>query len=238
MRQVPGAGTPIGVVGGGRLARHFLHYLQLLEIPACAWSRRAAQQDPVETLDGCGTVLLLISDDQILPFIDAWPGLQSKRLVHCSGSLATGQAEAAHPLMTFGPDLYDIDVYRQTPFILERGRTPFDELLPGLPNPWFTVARGDRPRYHALCVLAGNGSTLLWQKLFADFENRLGIPPSAAQPYLRQITANLVRDPRSALTGPLSRGDSDTILSNLAALDGDPFQVVYRALARTYEERS
>ena len=94
MRQVPGAGTPIGVVGGGRLARHFLRYLQLLEIPTCAWSRRAALQDPVETLDGCGTVLLLIRDDQILPFIAAWPGLQSKRLVHCSGSLVTEQAEA------------------------------------------------------------------------------------------------------------------------------------------------
>ena len=237
MGQVPGAVTPIGVVGSGRLARHFLHYLQLLGIPACTWSRREAQPDPVAALAGCHTVLLLIRDDQIVPFIEAWPGLQRFRLVHCSGSLVTNAAEAAHPLMTFGLDLYEADIYRRMPFILEQGRTPFDELLPGLPNPWFTISRRDRPLYHALCVLAGNGSTLLWQKLFAEFERRLGLPPSAAQPFLMQITANLVRDPANALTGPLSRGDLGTISTNLSALEGDPFQAVYRSLARTYEER-
>jgi 2-dehydropantoate 2-reductase len=238
MRQVPGAVTPIGIVGSGRLARHFSHYLQLLGIPVRTWSRGEPQTDPVDTLAGCRTVLILIRDDQIVPFIDAWPGLRDRRLVHCSGSLVADAAEGAHPLMTFGPDLYDLDVYRRMPFILEQGRTPFDELLPGLPNPWFAIPARDRPHYHALCVLAGNGSTLLWQKLFAELESRFGIPAAAAQPFLEQITANLVRDPANALTGPLSRGDLDTIAANLAALDGDPFQAVYRTLARTYEERS
>src|SRR5918999_5204802 len=156
MRQVPGAVTPIGVVGGGRLARHFLHYLGLLGIPVRVWSRHAPVPNPIEALADCRTVLLLIRDDQIVPFTDAWP-LRDKRLVHCSGSVVTDAAESAHPLMTFGHHLYDIAVYRRTPFILEQGRTPFNELFPELPNPWFTIPADDRRYYHALCVLAGNG---------------------------------------------------------------------------------
>lgn len=238
MRQVPDAAAPIGVVGSGRVARHLLHYFSLLGLPARAWSRRASPHDPVETLAGCRTVLVLVRDDQIVPFIETWPGLAATRLVHCSGSLVTPAAQGAHPLMTFGPSLYALEVYRRMPFIVDEGRIPFGELLPGLPNPWFTIRAGDRPYYHALCVLAGNGSTLLWQKLFDEFERRLGIPASAAHPFLERVGANLTSDAGGALTGPLSRGDTGTMTANLRALDGDPFQAVYRALVRTYEYRS
>ena len=51
----------------------------------------------------------------------------------------TTAAECAHPLMTFGLDLYDLTTYRSIPFILDSGGTPFHELLPGLPNPSFTI---------------------------------------------------------------------------------------------------
>jgi predicted short-subunit dehydrogenase-like oxidoreductase (DUF2520 family) len=238
MRQVPGTVAPVGIVGSGRLARHLLHYFSLLDIPVRAWSRRQPDPDPVAALADCRTVLLLINDDQIVPFIDAWPAWRGKQLMHCSGSLVTDAAEGAHPLMTFGDTLYELETYRRTPFVLERGRTPLDELLPGLPNPWFTIPASERPYYHALCVLAGNGSTILWQKLFAEFDRRFGIPPSAAHPYLAQVAANLAHDPDNALTGPLSRGDAGTISANLTALEGDPLQAVYRTLARTYEERS
>lgn len=238
MRQVPEATAPIGLVGDGRVARHFFHYLTLLGTPVRTWSRRASANDPVETLGECATVVVLVRDDQIVPFIEAWPGLRSKRLVHCSGSLVTPAAEGAHPLMTFGHHLYELEVYRRMPFVLDEGRTPFHELLPGLPNPWFTIRAADRAYYHAMCVLAGNGSTLLWQKLFDEFQQRLGIPAAAAHGYLAQVGANLARDPGGALTGPLARRDAGTIAADLAALDGDPFQRVYLALVRLYEQRS
>jgi predicted short-subunit dehydrogenase-like oxidoreductase (DUF2520 family) len=106
-----------------------------------------------------------------------------------------------------------------------------------LPNPSFAIAPADRPYYHAMCVLAGNGSTLLWARLFDVFQKRLGIPASAAHPFLKQVAANLLVDPVNALTGPLSRGDRGTIDSNLAALDGDPFRDVYVALVKAHERR-
>jgi predicted short-subunit dehydrogenase-like oxidoreductase (DUF2520 family) len=233
MRQVPSpAARPFGLIGDGRVARHFHHYFDLLNLPVRRWARTSAC-DPVEAMAGCGTVMVLISDAAIEPFIAAWPALASHRLVHCSGSLVTPVAECAHPLMTFGPDLYDLEAYRQIPFVLDAERTPFGDLLPGLPNPSFTIDAGARPSYHAHCVMAGNFTTLLWRKLFALLEN-LGIPSDAANPFLARTVQNLVADPGRALTGPLARGDAATLEKNLAALEGDPFAEIYLAFARAY----
>lgn len=241
MGQVPAIGaSPIGLVGSGRVARHFRHYLDLLGLPFRTWSRRESSAAPPEALASCDTVLLLIRDAAIVPFIEEWPALGHKRLVHASGSILTSVAEAAHPLMTFGPHLYDVDEYRAIPFVLDAGGTPLPRLLPGLPNPWFTIPREERPLYHALCVMAGNFSTILWLKLFDAFEARFGIPRSAAFPYLRRMTANLVTAPDEALeilTGPLARRDTETIAANLKALEGDAFHAVYAAFARAYDQR-
>ena len=127
MRQVPA----FGIVGDGRVARHFQHYFNLLGISVRTWSRREPGLSPPETFESCGTVLLLIRDDAIVPFAEEWPALRAKRLVHFSGCLAAPGVETAHPLMTFGPELYDLDSYRVIPFVLDAGGTPFDRLLPG-----------------------------------------------------------------------------------------------------------
>ena len=238
MRQVPAPGTPpVGIVGDGRVARHFHHYLSLVSCPVVTWARRTSDLSPPEVLASCKTVLVLIRDDAVVPFIEAWPALREKQLVHFSGGLVTDAAEVAHPLMTFGHELYDLETYRAIPFVLDSGRTPFHQLLPGLANPSFTIAGSDRPYYHALCVMAGHFSALLWLKLFDELESRFGIPPSGARPYLTQAVANLLANRRRALTGPFTRGDDRTIAANLRALDGDPFQAIYQAFARMYAER-
>jgi 2-dehydropantoate 2-reductase len=238
VRQVPARNVPpFGIVGSGRVARHFLHYFTLLGLPVCTWSRRAPEPPPPRALESCATVLLLIQDAAIEPFIEAWPALQSRRLVHFSGSLVTPLAAGAHPLMTFGPDLYALDVYRSTPFVVDAGGATFEELLPGLPNPAFAIPAGERPYYHALCVMAGNFSTILWLKLFEEFHTRLHLPPAAAHPYLAQVAANLMRDPSRALTGPLARGDARAVAANLGALEGDPFHAVYSAFVKVHAQR-
>ena len=234
MRQVPPSGTrPVGLIGGGRLARHLHHYFDLLNLPVRRWVR-ASGCNPVDAMAPCSTVMVLISDAAIEPFIAAWPALATHRLVHCSGSLITPAAECVHPLMTFGPDLYDLPEYQTIPFVLDAGRTPLADLLPGLPNPSFTIDAADRPSYHAHCVMAGNFTTLLWRKLFDLFEHRLGIPADAAHPFLARTVQNLMTDPGRALTGPLARGDAATIAANLAALEGDPFAEIYSAFVRAY----
>jgi len=239
MRQVPQSDSnPLGIVGDGRVARHLSHYFTLLGIPMRVWSRRTSTDAPVEALAPCRTVLLLIRDSAIEPFVAAWPGLKEHRLVHCSGSLMTSAADCVHPLMTFAPGLYDLETYRRIPFVLDAGGRALDDLLPGVPNPWFTIAPQDRPLYHALCVMAGNFTTLLWRELFTRFEDRFGIPGSAAQPFLAQTAKNLAADASHALTGPLARRDADTIAANLRALDGDRLKDIYAAFVRVYADRT
>ena len=41
--------------------------------------------------------------------------------------------------------------------------------------------------------------------------------------------------PESALTGPLTRNDQETIERNIHSLDGDPLQDLYRAFVRFYQ---
>jgi predicted short-subunit dehydrogenase-like oxidoreductase (DUF2520 family) len=105
-----------------------------------------------------------------------------------------------------------------------------------LPNPSFFIAPEQRSRYHALCVLAGNFTTLLWRKLFFEFDREFGIAREQALLYLESITRGLAGK-GAPLSGPLSRGDEATIQRNLEALKGDPFEEVYRAFVSAYEQQ-
>lgn len=232
MGQVPA--TRITLVGDGRMARHFSHYLDLSGYSSLyrTWSRRleAAQGlSLAQAVQGSDTVLLLIRDSEIEPFIQAHPELEGKTLVHFSGALITPFATGFHPLMTFSQDLYPLETYQAVWFVCEEGGAKFGDVLSFLSNRNITVPGELKPLYHALCVLGGNFTALLWQKVFKDFEERLGIPSEAALPYLRQVTTNLTENPGGALTGPLQRRDIPTLRKNRQALIGDPFQAVYEA---------
>ncbi|MCM2279699.1 MAG: DUF2520 domain-containing protein [Oligoflexia bacterium] len=229
------AAPSYGIAGDGRVARHFAHYLDLLGLRVARWSRRQEAIDGIaaeEKLGGCDVLLVLLSDSAIEPFLRARPGLSRCKAIHFSGALVTPLAQGFHPLMTFGPELHDRATYERIVFVCERGELRFPELFPALANPHHELAPELKGRYHALCVLGGNFTVLLWQKLFEDFETRLSLPADAAKPYLRKILENLERNPRQALTGPLARGDAGTVAANLASLEGDAFQEVYQAFVR------
>ncbi len=234
MRQVP---TYL-LIGNGRLARHFQHYFSLLGVSFEAWHRPQEWALLQQKIRASTHILLLISDQAIEPFIDALDPavLKSKTLIHCSGSLSTDKAFSAHPLMTFSHSLYSEAQYRAIPFIIDEAALPFHQLLPQLPNPHVRLRGELKAKYHALCVLAGNFSTLLWQKLFHDFEKELALPQEMAHPYLHQLVHNWCEDPDNALTGPLVRNDTGTLSKNLEALENDPFHPVYQAFVKAYAQ--
>jgi len=236
--------THYAILGGGRLGRHMRHYLSLLNLPVTCWTRdRTASFNShsvsdtetrlQKTIEPASHVLLLVSDGAILELLKRYPFLHEKNLVHCSGALSIPGVAGAHPLMTFSHELYTLEHYRRIPFMVDKGHA-FSEWLPGLPNPCFAIGPEEKPRYHALCVMAGNFSQIIWQAAAERF-SQMGLPPSTLEPYLQQVVTNFVRNPGSALTGPLSRGDQATIERNLVALDGDPLESLYRAFLTYYE---
>ncbi len=226
------------IIGAGRVASHFTHYFNLLKLPFNNWSRAQdpAGKDLSTLVQGDVRVLLAIKDSAIEEFVSMHPCLHGKLCLHLSGHLSTPLAYGAHPLFTFGSDLYELSAYQHIPFILETGGPSFETLLPGLKNQHYTIDKSLKPLYHSLCVLSGNFSCLLWQKFFSELEKTLHLPKEVAFSYLQQIANNLQKDSESALTGPLVRGDKVTIATNLKALEGDPFQGVYQAFVDMYEK--
>lgn len=233
------------LLGGGRLARHMHHYLSLLKLPVSGWARdrkSALNSHAIDdtgkrlraTIEPASHVLLLVSDAAIAEVVRRYPFLRAKTLVHSAGAASFPGIGGAHPLMTFSDSLYGLAQYQQLPFIVESGHR-FDELLPGLPNPHFEIAPEQKARYHALCVMAGNFTQILWQAVAARFDG-MGLPAVALEPYLRQVAENFVAARESALTGPLSRGDDLTIKRNLDALSGDGLQPLYRAFLEFHAE--
>lgn len=220
--------APVGIIGDGRVARHLALYFGMEGLEVRRWWRR--QPDPAaEAVADCQVCWVLVSDSAIETFITG-AGFDCVFL-HAAGGLVTSLAHGMHPLCTFGPEPYEHDFYRQIPFVCDASGPAFTDLFPGLPNPSYRIRDEDRPLYHAACVLGGNGSTLLWHTFF-DVLERLGLPREAGIPYLERVGANVARLGPDALTGPLARGDRETVRANLEALNGDAMADVYRSLTR------
>ncbi|HEY2446075.1 MAG TPA: DUF2520 domain-containing protein [Rhizomicrobium sp.] len=228
------------LIGDGRLARHLARYFAQLGINHAVWSRRLHREErapALAALVGPQThVLLAISDGAIQPFIASHPELEQTVRIHFSGGLASALAIGAHPLFSFAGALFERDLYERIPFVIDEGAPSLSSLIPGLPNPHFFIKTTERARYHALCVLAGNFTTLLWRKLFFELAREFGIPGRHALPYLESVAGGLARS-GAPLSGPLARGDSETVARNLEALKGDPFEGVYRAFVCAFEQQ-
>lgn len=231
MEQVP---TYL-IVGNGRMARHVSFYFEELRVYYTQWSRKTHSESDLENFTAKAShILILISDSSIEAFIKKHPCLHSKTLIHFSGSLVTPLAYGVHPLMTFADDLYTVEAYKKIPFVCDIEAPIFSKLFPNLPNLSYTLPTELKSRYHALCVMSNNFTTLLWQKFYSDLEGTLNIPADAIHPYLDQTLQNLKTHPTTALTGPLARNDRSTIDRNLKALENDPFQSIYKAFVETY----
>lgn len=236
------------ILGGGRLARHFSQYFHLLGVSHNCWARNAqlqinssclpdARQRLQEVVGNADRVLLLVSDSAIGELLKQYPFLHDKQLVHCSGTLNLPGVAGVHPLMTFAEASYDLETYQSIPFVVEEGQD-FARLFPALPNRSFTIRTDDKALYHAMCVMAGNFSQLLWKGVSERFGRHLELPVESLYPYIRQLASNFSRAPGSSLTGPLVRNDTETVRNNLSALAGDPMQDLYRAFVKYYQAKN
>lgn len=222
------------IIGDGRVARHVRHYLSLLGVSHDTWHRAQPLTDLASRLATATHILVLIKDDAIALFVQEYLSNTTAQKIHFSGALVMPGAVGAHPLMTFGQDLYTLEKYKSIPFVLDEGAPDLATLLPGLPNPFAYLPFSQKAKYHAMCVLAGNFSCLLWQKFFSTLENDFSMPVNIGLPYLLQQTENIARDYKTALTGPLARGDAATLQKNIDALTGDAFQAVYQSFVDAY----
>ncbi|CAB4861245.1 unannotated protein [freshwater metagenome] len=199
----------IATVGPGRLGTALTAALSDAGLPVSGPYRRG--------FTGAGTdiVLLCVPDGAIAAAAAAiTPG---PMVGHCSGATGLGvltphEAFGLHPLMTVTPAGAQFAgagcaVAGSTPEALECAT----ELAAVLRMDPFVVADADRTTYHAAASIASNFLVTL-----EDAAERLaaqaGIPRAALVPLARAALENWAAEgARNALTGPISRGDEETV---------------------------
>lgn len=229
---------PCLVIGSGRLATHLYHYFSLLHVDFKTWNRKNTFPSLKDLLRQKPLVILAIADDALENFYEDHLSNQSLTVVHCSGSHHSNNMISCHPLMTFGRDLYNLDIYKNIHFAVT-GAQSLQKILPFLPNSSFQLNVEDKALYHALCVLSAAGAQKIWS-LSEKLLSEVGVPTQALHPYMKQISENYINSGREALTGPWVRKDENTISQNLKALSlkSDRLNKIYELLKEGHYDNS
>ena len=177
----------------------------------------------------------------------AGQGLAGQIVVHSSGALSAGVLQAAakagasvgsvHPLMSF-PTRKPV-MLKGVPFAVEADAAStrvLNRLVRRIGGRPFAIEAASKALYHAVGVLS---SPLLVSHLAAAHEAaaRAGFSPRQArrliEPIARATLDNFFRNgPASSFSGPIARGDVQTIRLHLQALKPHPMLAsVYRSLA-------
>jgi predicted short-subunit dehydrogenase-like oxidoreductase (DUF2520 family) len=207
---------------------------------------------PPQSLGDATCVLVTVRDAQLdgaLGFLSTAPLSSEAVVLHASGSAEpSGLAAlrtAGHPCGTFHP-LVALSDPTHAPQTLrgawigvdgdDAARQVSERLAAAVGAHVLRIPPGEKPRYHAAAVFASNFPTVL-MGLAEELLRDVGIPADVARQALHPLFASAVENMRrgggaAALTGPIVRGDVDTIDGHLRALRAHPDTLdAYRALS-------
>jgi hypothetical protein len=223
------------IVGKGKVARLFSSFFERQKIAHTQWSRSQGLAALEEKSSTCTHVLLCLPDKVLTPFVDEhWDFFKNKTLIHFSATHTDARLLGFHPLGAF--TLEGSTLLEEVFFHGPHPESIFREALPVLKNPYKELSAGDMQKYHALCVLGGNYTSLLWKIFFSEIQ-KLGISPEAAISYIQMNSQNVLQNPQSSLTGPLLRGDTPTLEKNIHALSTNPeLAEIYSAFVKTFQK--
>ena len=227
MRQVPTDSSYL-IVGSGRLARHLSFYFDRLELPYEFWNRGESKDTLKKKMKQFANVLLAIRDDAIVSFYEEHAS-DRNIFIHFSGQVNHPEILGFHPIMTFTDRLYKADVYPEIHFVGVHSPALFQVHFPNFKNPYHQIQPEQKALYHALCVLCGNGTTLLWELASLEFQ-KLGLNAQALLPYLKQVSEQIGQQSPGRFTGPWYRGDEKTNDAHSAALQGHKLQDLFTTL--------
>ncbi len=201
-----------------------------------------------DVADAAELIFITTPDDTIASVASEIQWHRGQSVVHCSGALSTDILESAkklgaqvgafHPLQTFASVKQAIENIPGSTFAVEAEEpllSTLKDMATALDGHWIELEATDKIVYHAAAVIACNYLVTL-VKLAADLWQNFNIPQSQATqallPLIRGTIHNIdtVGIPQ-CLTGPIARGDIETIKKHLDALEK-----VAPALLSTYQE--
>lgn len=207
---------------------------------------------PTAVAKSCDLLLLTVPDDaldNVVRMLAASGAIRAgQRVVHTSGrhgidvlapAVAVGaRGIAMHPAMTFTGTDVDIDRLAGCVFGITcepDERAIAEQLVSDLAAHSMWLAEADRGPYHvALAHGANHLVTLVSQSI--DLLRAAGVadPSAVLRPLLTAALDNVLTYGDAALTGPVVRGDLETVASHLVVLSDGPRDVMesYVVLAR------
>ncbi|HZX04718.1 Rossmann-like and DUF2520 domain-containing protein [Kribbella sp.] len=188
-------------------------------------------------------VLVAVPDDRIQDVAQTLPLTSAQYVVHLSGAhgLAPLAGLAAtpvalHPAMTFPGGAVELDGVMFTATAPDAARELVERLVKALGAQVQWVADDQRTTYHAGLVHGANHlTTLVCQAVAVLREAGVADPVATLRPLLTATLDNTLRSGHHALTGPIARGDVDTVAAHLAVLRGST-RDSYAELARATVE--
>lgn len=199
---------------------------------------------PDEVTTRAEVVLVGVPDDLIHDVAHTLPLTSAQYVVHLSGAHGlkplAGLAAipvALHPSMTFTDDhAVRLDGVMFTATAPDEARALVERLVKSLGAQVQWVADDQRARYHAgLAHGANHLTTLITQAIDVLRESGVADPAATLGPLVTATLDNTLRSGHHALTGPIARGDVDTVAAHLAVLR-DRTASTYAELARATVE--
>ncbi len=217
-----------------------------------------AIRHPPEVVAAADLVLMTVPDD-VLPGLVAGlaatgAAVEGRLIAHASGRHGLGVLDpvvragalplALHPVMTFTGRPDDIDRLAGISFGVtapEPLRPVAEALVVEMGGEPVFIAEEQRDLYHAALASGANYLvTLVVQACDLLRDAGVAQPARMLAPLLSAALDNALRLGDTALTGPVARGDADTVASHVAALRADAPEALpaYLALARLTADRA
>jgi predicted short-subunit dehydrogenase-like oxidoreductase (DUF2520 family) len=248
------------ILGAGRVGTGLARAMRAAGVEVVGLHGRRAQPDPDRITGGtlppelarATVVYVTVRDAQLEETLSALataPLAPGTVVLHASGSAEPAALDAlrargypagtCHPLLPFVDPARAAANLRGAWFGVDGdapARAAAREIATALGARALEIPPGEKVRYHAAAVFASNFPALLMasgEKLLAT----IGLPPDDARQALMPLFAAAAENVRErpsaqALTGPIVRGDVETVRRHLAALASTPeLLALYRSLS-------
>lgn len=200
-----------------------------------------------EVISSCDMILLTVPDDAILEVWEKAKVYASGKIIcHCSGlhsskifsdSGINHYAYSIHPLIAVNSKEYSWRELNDVLFVIEgniKHLCMIEEMFHSMGNRTRIISAENKIKYHAAAAISSNYMTALFfmsEKLFLE----CGFEETEARRELYALAKGNLDHIKEqgcieALTGPLERGDYDTVRKHIEALE-PKMQGVYRKTA-------
>ncbi len=192
--------------------------------------------DVTDALEGTDLLVVAVPDRAIARVAALVVPNHRAVIAHLAGGLGIDvlgghdRTAALHPLVSLPSAELGADRLAAGAWFAVAGDPLVQRAVVDLNGQWFEVADQDRARYHAAATIASNHLVALLGQV-ERVGASIGLPPEAYLDLARCSLENVaLLGPAAALTGPVARGDWDTVARHLSSLDPTEHEA-YRAMA-------